>query len=115
MLRERARSRKRWMWLYHAPPDQSPLSWTGSRNFGDAYLRGYIANHRPDFVFGGHIHNAPFVSGGSWIDRIGDTWLFNAGHQIGDFPAHISIDLDAMQARWVAFDRTDERSLVAPA
>lgn len=112
---ERAQApRKCWMWLYHAPPDASPLSWTGSRHYGDAFLRGvHRVRHRPDFVFGGHIHNAPFTKEGSWIDRIGDTWLFNPGHQIGDFPTHISIDLDTMRARWVAFDRTDERDLTA--
>jgi Icc-related predicted phosphoesterase len=110
-----ARVRKRWLWLYHAPPDESPLSWTGSRNYGDAFLRGYIEHHKPDFVFGGHIHNAPFAKGGSWIDRIGDTWLFNPGQQIGDFPAYIAIDLDAMHARWVSFDRSDERNLAVTA
>ncbi len=112
---ERARVRKRWLWLYHAPPEESPLSWTGSRHYGDAFLRGYIERHKPDFVFGGHIHNAPFAKGGSWIDRIGDTWLFNPGQQIGDFPAHITIDLDAMHARWVSFDRSDERDLAVTA
>jgi Icc-related predicted phosphoesterase len=112
---ERAQARKRWLWLYHAPPDQSPLSWTGSRHYGDAFLRDYIERYKPDFVFGGHIHNAPFAKGGSWIDRIGDTWLFNPGHQIGDFPTHITIDLDAMRARWVSFTGDDERDLAVTA
>lgn len=109
--RERVQQRRRWLWLYHAPPAESPLSWTGSRHYGDAHLRNYIERHRPDFIFGGHIHNAPFARGGSWIDRVGDTWLFNPGHQIGDFPTHITIDLETMRARWQAFDRSDERDL----
>ncbi len=111
----RGQTRKRWFWLYHPPPDQSPLSWTGSRHYGDALLRAYIERYKPDFVFGGHIHNAPFAAGGSWIDRIGDTWLFNPGHQIGDFPTHIIIDLEKMNARWVSFSKDDERDLAVTA
>ncbi len=74
-----------------------------------------IEGNKPDFIFGGHIHNAPFARGGSWIDRIGDTWLFNPGQQIGEFPTHITIDLTAMRAKWVSFDREDERDLAVKA
>jgi Icc-related predicted phosphoesterase len=62
-------------------------------------------------VLCGHIHEAPFRKDGSWIDRIGDTWLFNAGHQIGDVPARIEIDFGKGRARWVTSEDTDERSL----
>ncbi len=68
------------------------LSWTGKRHYGDAVLPGLIQRHSPSAVLCGHIHEAPFKSGGSWVDRIGDTWLFNAGHQIGDIPARVEID-----------------------
>jgi Icc-related predicted phosphoesterase len=31
------------------------------------------------------VHNAPFYPEGSWIDRIGDTWVFNPGREPGRF------------------------------
>ena len=37
-----------WLWAYHAPPDDSPTSWTGSRHYGDEDLSAWIARHQPD-------------------------------------------------------------------
>ena len=48
--------------------------------------------YRPDIVLTGHIHQSPFRNGGSWVDRIGDTWVFNAGRQIGPSPTHVIVD-----------------------
>ena len=36
---------------------------------------------------------SPFKPAGAWADRIGDTWIFNPGRQIGLVPAHVEIDL----------------------
>jgi Icc-related predicted phosphoesterase len=104
----------RWVWVYHAPPEGA-LSWTGKRHFGDPALPELIRRHRPTAVLCGHIHEAPFRSGGSWIDRVGATWLFNAGGQIGDTPARIEIDFTRQSARWVSLAGTEEKSLLAPA
>lgn len=90
----------RWIWVYHAPPDQSPLSWTGTRHYGDAELLGWIRQYQPDFVLTGHIHQSPFRAGGSWVDRIGQTWVFNAGRQTGPCPTHVIIDLEERRAIW---------------
>ena len=65
----------------------TPTSSAGSTSF------------RPDVVLTGHVHEPPFKPDGGWADRIGDTWVFNAGRQIGPVPAHIEIDLDAGTAR----------------
>jgi hypothetical protein len=46
------------------------------------------------------VHQSPFVKDGSWVDRIGPTWVFNAGQQFGAPPAHIIIDTDAGEALW---------------
>jgi hypothetical protein len=46
------------------------------------------------------VHEPPFKPGGAWADRIGRTWVFNAGRQIGSVPAHIEIDLDGDTATW---------------
>jgi Icc-related predicted phosphoesterase len=91
--------RGRWVWVYHAPPE-GLLSWTGKRHYGDSDVGGWIAQHRPDMVLTGHVHEPPFKPTGAWADRIGDTWVFNAGRQIGPVPAHIEIDLAAGSARW---------------
>ena len=83
-----------WLWVYHGPPE-GPLAWTGSRFCGDPELPGLVERHHPDVVLCGHIHQAPFVAGGAWHDRIGSTMLFNSGYQRGNIPAHVFLDLDA--------------------
>jgi Icc-related predicted phosphoesterase len=92
--------RGRWIWVYHAPPEPSPLSWTGTKHYGDTELVRWIDQYQPDFVLTGHIHQAPFRQGGCWIDRIGSTWGLNAGRQIGPCPTFISLDTAKMQAMW---------------
>lgn len=93
---------RRWFWVHHAPPDKSPTSWDGSRYSGDAPLAQWIAEFRPDMVFSGHVHQSPFTKDGSWVDRIGDTWVFNAGYQFGAPPAHIVIDTETQEAIWIS-------------
>ena len=51
----------------------------------------------------------------SWADRVGATWVFNAGHQIGPVPARIELDLDEGRARWVSLLGIEEMDLGAPA
>ncbi len=100
----------RWMWVWHGPPE-GPLSWTGSRHYGDPELPRLLDVHRPDVVLCGHIHQAPFVSGGAWVERREQTWLFNGGHQSGPIPTNVVIDLDEGVASWWSFDGTGEISL----
>jgi len=95
-----ARRPARWLWVYHWPPLGSPTCWTGKRHYGDSELGGWIARYAPDIVLSGHVHEPPFKATGSWADRIGSTWVFNAGRQIGPVPAHIEIDLGGDAATW---------------
>lgn len=90
----------RWIWVYHSPPSGSPTSWNGTRHYGDEELVRWIDEYAPDLVLCGHIHQSPFRSGGSWIDRLGSTWVFNAGCQIGPVPAHVTFDTEAREATW---------------
>lgn len=90
----------RWIWVHHAPPDKSPVSWGGSRSYGDEALRGWIAEFSPTIVFSGHVHQSPFVKDGSWADRIGDTWVFNTGHQYGAPPTWLVYDSGEPAAYW---------------
>jgi Icc-related predicted phosphoesterase len=94
------RAKATWIWVYHAPPSQSPTSWGGSRSYGDVELTKWIDEYQPDIVFAGHVHQAPFIKDGSWVDRVGKTWVFNAGHQYGAPPAHLMVDTEARQALW---------------
>jgi Icc-related predicted phosphoesterase len=108
-----AREKQRWIWVHHAPPDQSPVSWNGKRFSGDEFLRGWIERYQPDLVLSGHIHNAPFYPDGSWVDRIGRTWAMNPGRQLGPKPTCVAIDLAKMTAEWVAIEGQDRRHLAA--
>jgi Icc-related predicted phosphoesterase len=94
------RGDRRWIWLHHAPPRTTPISWDGQRSYGDVELEEWITMYRPDIVFCGHVHQAPFVNGGSWIDRMGSTWVFNAGRQYGAPPTYVVVDTDKQLALW---------------
>jgi len=104
----------RWIWVHHAPPSESPVSWAGGRHYGDTALAGWIAQYQPDFVFSGHVHEAPLARGGSWVDRIGQTWVFNAGRQIGDIPTAISVETEAGEAAWFSLEGAESVRLDLP-
>jgi Icc-related predicted phosphoesterase len=91
---------ERWVWLYHAPPAGTVLCNDGRRIFADEALATWIAEYEPDMVLSGHIHQAPWVEGGSWHDRLGQTLVFNAGKQNGKVPPHIMFDTEAGTAEW---------------
>jgi Icc-related predicted phosphoesterase len=99
-LRAAAKDRpEHWMWAFHGPPE-GPLSWTGSRHYGDPELPRLLDEHRPDVVLCGHIHQSPFTEEGAWAEHRGATWLFNAGYQPGDRPTFVEVDLRDGVARW---------------
>lgn len=100
MARQMQPEFSRWVWIYHAPPDNSPTSWNGNRFFGDRELNHWIDKYHPDIVISGHIHESPFKPAGSWIDKIGNTWVLNAGNYISDIPPYIILDLEGMTAEW---------------
>ncbi len=104
----------RWIWVYHAPPSGSPTSWAGKQHFGDDALVEWIGRYSPDLVLCGHIHQSPFRTGGSWVDRIGTTWVFNAGKQIGPVPCHIVFDTDEGSATWHSLAGTEIVDMVGP-
>lgn len=104
LARDAGKRRRHWIWAHHAPPADSPVSWGGSRHFGDPGLRDLIDRYAPDVVCSGHVHNAPFVSDGAWADRIGTTWCFNMGQQIGPVPCHIAVHLEEREALWFSME-----------
>ena len=103
---------ERWVWVYHAPPAGTVLCKDGRREFPDHDLAAWIAQHQPDLVLCGHIHQSPWAEGGSWHARLGDTWVFNAGKQIGPVPPHITIDTEAGTASWFGVFESETLSLV---
>lgn len=115
LRREQALAPAAWLWVHHAPPDGVGVSWTGRQHAGDSFLVSIIQEMRPDFVFSGHIHNSPFRSGGAWASRLGRTWTFNPGQQLGVPPTFIELDLERRTARWVSQAGDEEISLDAPA
>jgi len=100
-LRRDAETRPRvWIWVYHYPPDDTAVSWTGRNYIGDPDLNRWIEQHKPDLVLTGHIHDSPFREGGSWLARLGDTCVINAGRMPGPMPAHAIIDSASGTAEW---------------
>lgn len=111
LARDTQRVVGRWIWVHHSPPSGSPVCWTGRKFGGDECLREWILRFTPNIVLSGHIHNSPFLAQGSWVDRIGRTWVFNPGKQIGASPAYIALDLDAMTAEWISIEGQSVRQL----
>lgn len=109
-----ARGATNWLWVHHAPPANSPVSWGGKRYFGDAELVGWIDRYQPAMVISGHVHQSPFIADGSWFDRLGATWVFNTGRQPGRPPTSIVIDLAAGRAFWLAAGQAEWIELDAP-
>lgn len=112
--RDSQKAKGSWVWVYHAPPDESPTSWGGRQHFGDVELLRWIQHYSPDVVLTGHIHQSPFKPGGSWVDRIGSTWVFNSGRQIGPCPTHVILDTDAQRAMWFSLAGAEIVSLEQP-
>lgn len=109
--RDAQREARPWIWVYHAPPEGTKVCWTGRDHAGDAELVKWITRYQPDLVLSGHIHNAPFYQDGSWIDRIGKTWVVNVGRQIGAQPAFLILDLETMNASWVTLEEKASQDL----
>jgi Icc-related predicted phosphoesterase len=100
LARDAEKPKDRWIWVYHAPPDESPTSWGGQKHFGDVDLVRWIGQYKPDIVLTGHIHQSPFRQGGSWVDRLGSTWVFNSGRQIGPCPTYTVFNTAEQMALW---------------
>jgi Icc-related predicted phosphoesterase len=114
-LREAATARlKRWIWVHHAPPANSPTSWGGKRFFGDEELVQWIRSYQPSMVLSGHVHQSPFIADGSWFDQLGSTWVLNAGLQPGRPPVHIVLDIDNGTAFWLPLGYEQYIDLNAP-
>jgi Icc-related predicted phosphoesterase len=114
LARESVKSVRRWIWSHHEPPEGARVSWTGKKLLGDHFLREWINRFEPDLVLSGHIHSAPFYPEGSWIDRVGKTWVFNPGRQPGPFPTYIILDLEASVAEWISAEGESIRRLGLP-
>jgi Icc-related predicted phosphoesterase len=100
LRRDSARRNGAWIWVYHAPPDASPTSKSARGHYGDGDLSKWIELYSPQIVLTGHIHDSPFLPSGSWADKVGSTWVFNAGRQPGPVPTHVMLDTSAQSATW---------------
>lgn len=100
LAEDAARRKDRWIWLHHNPPARTPVAWTGRADGGDPVVVEWIEKYQPDIVFSGHIHNAPYYAEGGWHARMGKTWIFNPGKQLGGEPTRITVDLVSRRAEW---------------
>ncbi|ADE55620.1 metallophosphoesterase family protein [Coraliomargarita akajimensis] len=105
---------KRWIWVYHPPPKGSPTAWNGKQDHGDPLLCQWIERFQPELVLGGHIHNAPYLADGSWIDLIGHTWCLNSGLQLGQVPSFTVWEIPDDRLVWISNEEVEECFLKAP-
>ncbi len=103
---------RHWFWVHHAPPAECAVSFTGKALAGDPVIRGLIEVLQPNLVLCGHIHNAPFYADGGWASRVGRTWIFNPGRQIGAIPAFVRVDLETMVAEYRSLEVVERRDLL---
>lgn len=103
--------KKKWVWIYHTPTDNSQTSWDGKKFNGDENLNTWIEKYRPDMVISGHCHLSPFKNDGSWVDQLKSTWVFNPGMQIGPFPTHIILETELNKAAWFSLEGGEEIDL----
>lgn len=108
---DKVSSEQQWLWIHHAPPRGSKIAQTSRGDAGDPFLLKLIGKYRPDFVVSGHIHNAPFLTKGSWYEKIDSTWVFNPGKQPGSIPTYINLDLDNREATFISFEEKETISL----
>ena len=99
-----------WLWVNHSPPE-GPLGWNGKKIVGDAHLNAWVERLSPDMVLSGHVHNAPFFADGAWVQRMGKTWAFNPGRQIGPRPTSLWIDLEKRSAEWQSLEGSAQQTL----
>lgn len=102
-----------WIWVHHAPPAGTRVGRDRKGDRGDPHVVELIQEHQPDLVLCGHLHTAPFVADGGWIDQIGETWVINAGRLPGPLPCLAVLDLDERKIDWVSPEDQDSRSLGA--
>lgn len=104
--RLRREHRVPWFVLHHEPPEATAVGGT----MGDPSLVWKIEEYQPDYVLSGHLHAQPYT--GSFADRIGHTWCFNAGAPIlskalrAKVPNHILLDTVSRTASWFATPST---------
>jgi len=102
---------ERWLWVYHSPPAGTRLCFDGGRSFPDEALAAWVGQNEPDVVLCGHIHQAPWVDGGGWYDRLGRTLVINPGKQVGKVPPHVWIDTEDATATWIGLGERESTSL----
>lgn len=104
----RAEQRVCWLAIHHEPPADTKIGGID----GSHSLYWHVNSTPPNYVASGHIHDAPFWTEGSWMDRIGPTVAFNPGQSscaAARFPNHVILDTSLRLAKWTA---TDARNAV---
>jgi hypothetical protein len=87
-----------WLVLEHEPPPGTAVAAGAATELLEDSLAMKFA---PDFLLSGHMRCAPWLREGSWWDRRGRTFVFNAGFDPESaFPCHILLDTARREAIW---------------
>ena len=100
-----------WVVLHHEPPEGSRVAagaWGADAGTGSGafWAAEWCRQFHPDYLLCGHIHQSPFVEGGSWADPVpgSPTWAFNPGRDEATGSRLVEIDTAARMAVWLSWD-----------
>ncbi len=97
LMRKELAPGSRWIVTRHRPPMGF---WAGTGNWSFNFYE-HIERFQPDFVFCGHVHEAP-IELDRCIDRIGASRIFNPGcHFRRTYPCHASVDPVTRRFTWI--------------
>jgi hypothetical protein len=91
--------------LHHEPP---PLLEPSEPSEQEAGL--LLAEYRPDFWLGGHVHDLPYKLGGKWSHELGTTIVLTPGQILeASWPNHIELDTESGIIEWRSIREISDR------
>ncbi len=68
------------VFVVHTPAADTQLDYSfGNNHYGSRGVRNWLANKPKRLALHGHIHEAPFLNGGFWREKIDGTWCMQPG------------------------------------
>lgn len=95
---------KKTIFVIHTPAQGTALDQSfGGQHFGSTAMRRWLTTSRKHLVLSGHIHEAPFVNGGTWREEVDGTLCMQPGAWHDEGLCAIVFDVEnPHDARWIS-------------